>query len=130
VIADTDYITRAIARIYKWMVVITAIGIVPVFIFWGWRGVGGFLAGAAISWVNFRWLKRLVDSLGAGPGGGMAPSARAAIVMGLRYLFLAFAAYVIVRFSILNLQALLAGIFVAAGAVVFEVIFELVYARN
>ena len=42
--------------------------------------VAGFLAGAAASWFNFRWLKQLVDSLGSPETGrrpqGSLPSGR------------------------------------------------------
>ena len=61
----------------------------------------------------------------------MPPSRkRVAILAGLRYLILGGAAYVIVRFTPISLPAALAGLFVAAGAVIVEILFELVYART
>jgi hypothetical protein len=123
-----DFFAGAIARIYRWMALAAAAGAVAALVLAGWPGAVGFLLGAAISWLNFRWLKRLVDSLGAGPGA--PPRARAAVFLGLRYALLALVAYVILRFSVLNLPALLGGIFVAVAAVILEIIFELLYARN
>jgi hypothetical protein len=58
------------------------------------------------------------------------PRPRAAVFLGARYALLALVAYVILRFSVLNLPALLGGIFVAVAAVILEIIFELLYARN
>lgn len=123
-----DFFAGAVARIYRWMALAAAVGTAAALALGGWPGAGGFLLGAAISAVNFHWLKRLVDALGAGTG--KAPRARAAVFLGLRYGILALVAYVILRFSVLSLPALLGGIFVAPAAVILEIIFELLYARN
>ena len=94
----------------------------------GWRAGGGFLLGAAASYLNFRWLKRLVDALG-GAAGGRPPRARVAVFLGLRYVLLALGAYVILKSSAFSLPAALAGLFVSVAAVIVEIVFELVYAR-
>ncbi len=94
-------------------------------LFWrGWRWALAYLLGAAASYLNFRWLKRVVDAL----GGALSarPSPKFAILIGLRYLLLGGGGYVIVNFTTLNLKAALTGLFVPVAAVIVEIIFELV----
>jgi hypothetical protein len=55
---------------------------------------------------------------------------RVAVLAGLRYALLGGGAYVILRFSSVSVTATLAGLFVAVAAVIVEICFELVYARN
>ena len=89
----------------------------------------GFLLGALISYLNFRWLKRTVDALGD-LSGGKPPRARVAVFLGLRYLLLGLGAYAILRFSEISLTAALVGLFVPTLAVILEILFELIYART
>lgn len=125
-----DFFAGAVRRIHLWMAITAVAGTAAGLVLGGWPGAGGFLLGAAISWLNFRWLKRLTDSLGAATASGSPPRARAAVFLGLRYALLALVAYVILRFSVLSLTALLGGIFVSVAAVILEIVFELLYARN
>lgn len=123
-----DFFAGAITRIERWMAATAVAGTAAAVFLGGWRAAGGFLLGAVLSWLNFHWLKRLVDSLGAASGN--PPKARAAVFLGLRYALLALIAYAILKLSALSLPALLAGFFVAVAAVIFEIIFELAYARD
>ena len=84
------------------------------------------LAGAIASYLNFRWLKQIVEALGG--SGGRQPRARTAVLAGLRYGLLAAGAYGILNFSALSLRAALAGLFVSVAAVILEILFELLYA--
>src|SRR5579863_5363764 len=90
----------------------------------GWRWGLAYLLGAAASYLNFRWLKRVVDVL----GGALTarPSPKFAILIGLRYLLLGAGGYAIVNFTSLSLPAALTGLFVPVAAVIGEIIFELV----
>lgn len=124
---DPEFFARATRRIERWVAALALSGAAAALIWGGWRAAGGFALGAAISWLNFRWMKRLVDALGGGPA---RPRGRVAMLFGLRYLILASGAYVILRFSAMSLPALFAGIFVAVAAVLAEIVFELLYARN
>jgi hypothetical protein len=83
-----------------------------------------YLLGAAASYLNFRWLKRVVDAL----GGALTarPSPKFAILIGLRYVLLGAGAYAIVNFTSLSLPAALIGLFVPVAAVIMEIVFELV----
>ena len=100
---------------------------------WRWPSADGapradFLLGAAASYLNFRWLKRVVDALGKAAEGD-PPRPRMAVFLGLRYVLLALGAYVILKGSVISLPAALAGLFVSVAAVILEILFELVYAR-
>ncbi len=119
---------RAIGRIHVAIACLSAAGALAATLYGGWRWGLGFLTGAAASWVNFRWLKQLVDSLGSAVE-GRRPRSRVAVLFGLRYVLLAAGAYVILNFSALSVAAALIGLFVPAAAVILEILFELVYAR-
>jgi hypothetical protein len=94
----------------------------------GWRWALAFLLGAAASYLNFHWLQKVVDALGAKLAA--KPSPKFAILIGLRYLLLGAGAYVIVNFTSLSLPAALVGLFVPVAAVMVEIVIELVYASS
>ena len=96
-------------------------------IFLGWRWGLGYILGAAAGYLNFRWLKKLVDSLGEAAS-GKPPRARVAVFLGLRYLLLGAGGYVILNFSALSMAAAAVGLFVPVAAVILEILFELIYA--
>ncbi len=85
----------------------------------GWRAGLGFAVGAAASGFSFwRW-KAVVEGLGPAPG-------RASYGRWIgRFLLIAAAAYVIVKYLVVNIVAVLAGLLVAAAAVIFEIVFQL-----
>jgi hypothetical protein len=123
--AETDDIFhRTAARVMRTMLLVAVIGSL-VALWRGWRYGAAFAIGAWASWLNFRWLKRFV--MGLGPGG--KPSGFM-LFFALRYLLLAGAAYVILRYSKLSLPAMLAGLFVSLAAVTIEVLIQLAYARR
>jgi hypothetical protein len=117
---------RALERIAKASFVIAMAGLVAAAVLRGWTWAAGFALGAAVSWLNFRWLKQVVSALG-----DMRPTRkRVAILAGLRYALLGGGAYVILRYSSVSVTATMLGLFVSVAAVIVEICFELVYARN
>ncbi len=117
-----DY-DRAARRIGRSMLVIGALGTVAALVAGGTKWGAGFLFGAGLSLLNFRFLRRLVESLGSGEtpyGAGF---------LGFRYLLLGGGGYVILRYSPINMTAVLAGLFVLIAAVFVEVIFEVAYGK-
>jgi hypothetical protein len=122
---DERFLERAVARIWKAMFLIAAAGAIGAFL---WRGLdwgAGFALGSVVSWLNFRWLKQLVYTLG-----GDRARPRTAVRLALRYVLLGGGAYVILKYSLVSQPAALAGLFVSVAAVIVEILFELVYARS
>ena len=109
------------ARIGRMLAAIAVAGTLAAFFTSGWKAGTGFLLGSAISAVNFRWLRRLVETLGG-------TLQRHTLVMAFRFLLLAGLLYVIVRFTPISLPAVLAGVFVMTAAVIMEAVIEIVYA--
>ncbi len=121
---ELDY-ERAASRIGRNMAMIAATGTVAALAWRGWNWGAGFLLGSLISWLNYRWLRALVDALG-----GVKRPQRRGIRIALRYMLLGAGAYAIVRFSSINPPAVIAGVFVLTAAVFVEAIFEIAYARK
>jgi hypothetical protein len=123
---DQVFLDRALGRIHILIVSLSIGGLAAAATYGGWKWACGFLLGAGASWLNFRWLKQLANSL-AQAALRQRPKARVAVFLGLRYLLLAAGGYVILNYSTLSLQAGLIGLFVPAGAVILEILFELIY---
>jgi hypothetical protein len=118
----------ALARIRRFMLGISGLGVLLCGWFWGWPGLLGFLIGAGISYVNHRWLERMVDALGerittehSGERGGLL-----VVRALLRYVSIAVASYVIFKVSRAGLFGFLAGVCLPVAAVACEVGVELV----
>ena len=122
---DENYLARAVGRMHVSMAVMSVTGVVALLMWQGWRWGLGFALGAAASWLNFRWLKKLVDSLGHAASGKRLKN-RTAILLGLRYVLMAGAGYAILNFSEISLTAALVGLFVSAAAVVIEILYQLI----
>ena len=121
-IPDDEFYERVTSRIFRVTLVIAGAGTLAALAWRGWRVGAGFALGAAISWINFRWLKHAVDSLS-----GKRARPRLAVLAGFRYLLLGGVAYVILSYSSISLRATLAGLFVSVTAVIAEIFFEVVY---
>lgn len=122
--SDSALAARAHQRIGRIMMVLSIAGVMAAFSIYGPAAGAGFLAGAAMSVVNFRWLKQSVDSLGPGAG-----RKRGAVLFAIRYAVFGATAYVIVKYFEVSLQALLIGLLVSIAAVIIEIVYELIYAR-
>lgn len=121
--ADDLLYRTAVRRITRFSGILAFAGTVLSAAQWGWRGAAGFAFGALASWLNFRWIKRLVDSLGEAPKTRRA--AAFAVLLGLRYLLLGAAGYVMLKFFGVNLLATLAGLLSVVAAVIFEALYQL-----
>jgi len=96
--------------------------------FFGLPGLLGFLVGAGISYVNHRWLERMVAALGERITTSHSRERGGLLVLRamLRYVSIALAAYVIFRVSRTGLYGFLAGICLPIAAIACEVGVELV----
>ena len=117
----------ALARIRKYMVVVSAVGLAVCLVFFRWPVAAGFLVGAIISYVNHRWLERAVDALGERITTGESKERGGGIVFraALRYAFIAIGAYVIFNVSLVGLYGYLGGICLPIAAVACEVAVEI-----
>ena len=126
-----SWVDQAFRRIYQGMAVLGVAGTLVFLVWKGWRWGLGFAFGAALSALNFHWLKGAVDVLVAkfsqspSPIPHLPSPKRAAARFGLRYGLLALAGYVIFATSLANLTAFLAGLFVFVAAVLVEMVYQL-----
>jgi hypothetical protein len=97
---------------------------------YGWRAASGLAVGAALAWVNYRWLKQAVD-VAARLSAGQAEASKIRIPKRVyakffgRFALLLAAAYAILSRSWLPAAAILAGLFTLVAAVLVELIYEL-----
>jgi hypothetical protein len=122
---DEQHLASAVERIWKAMFAIGAAGAIGLSVWRGWTWGAGFALGCVISALNFLWLKKVATVLGSG-----AAKPLSAVFLGMRYVILGAGAYVILKYSAISLSAMFWGLFVAVAAVVWEILFELIYARN
>jgi hypothetical protein len=91
----------------------------------GWQWALGFFLGATASYFNFRHLSGIVKHLGTPQSQGKI-SSMAWVLFRLVLLF--GGAFVIIKWTRVNLYAICAGLFVPAAAVILEAILERTYA--
>ncbi len=124
---NEQFTAAALRRIYIGMGVLGLAGSAAALLWKGWRFGAGFAVGAALSGLNFHWLKGAVDALAAAAR-LPTPRIRAKRVVAkfvLRYALIGAMAYAIFRTSLVSLGAFLAGLFVFVAAVLAEMIYEL-----
>jgi small-conductance mechanosensitive channel len=120
------FYTGAIGRITALMPVL---GVLGTAVLWWYRGrflALGFVAGGAIAYVNFYWLKRVVHALVERAARG-APRGHTHGVIArflVRYALIAVAAYAILSFSVGSFHGLLAGLFLPVAAIMCEAAYE------
>jgi hypothetical protein len=132
--SDSIYIT-AVQRI-EWMTLMFGLaGAGFVFLRWGWRAGAGVALGAALAWLNFRWLKQGVNALvristpRADSQFARVPRSVYAKFFG-RFALLLLVVYVILSRSWLPVAAVLGGLFAVVAAVMIELMWELVRTRR
>ena len=113
-------------RVAKIIVALTIVGSGLAGVLGGWTWAAGFLIGGAASYFNYRNLVRVVEGLGRPESTGRI-GAFAWVL--LRLILLAAGAFVIIRFTQINIIAAFAGLAVPVVAIILETILELTYAR-
>ena len=122
--SEDQFYRLSIRRIVRLMVAIGAAGALYAGIARGWRWGVGFAMGAAVSGLSFwRWSK-VVEGLGEEKTGGRP------LRWVIRFGLIAAVAYVTITYSGLSVVAALLGLLVAAMAVVFEIVFQLISSGN
>ena len=114
---------RGIRRITWFILTLGIAGAILLTPFKGFRFGLGFLVGAGFSYLSFwRW-QRVLEAIGP------SYKPQSSWMLMLRILLLIALAYVIIRVLELSIAAAGLGLLVSAGAVIIEIIYELIYAR-
>jgi hypothetical protein len=117
---------QAIARVPKWMLALTVIGVAVAGRMGGVAYAGPFLVGAAASYFNFRLIEKAVNKLGeAAKANPERPPRRAGFGMFIQFAVFVLGAFVILRVSGFSLLAAFSGFLVCPAAAILELIFEL-----
>ena len=123
--AGSDYYAAAERRIWRLQLLLAALGTAGAWWLAGWGGAAGFAVGAAVSSVNFLWLKQAVDAV-VEKSGGRKQRLLVAKFVG-RYALIGLAAYGILRYTAWDIKALLAGLFLFVAAILAEIFLELLH---
>jgi hypothetical protein len=122
-----EFYEQALGRMTRIAAALGAAGAIGAVAARGLRPAAGFLIGAIISLINFRWWVGLAGAIG---GSAKPPLRGSAAILGLRYVLVAGVVYAIVKILEITLVAVLAGMFVSVAAVILEILYELIYARK
>ena len=119
---SADFYDQALRRIKALTLVVGLAGTAVIFLLRGRNEAVGFLAGSAVSYLNFELLSGLAGIMGASgskqKGWGL--------LIAFRYAILGVAGYVIVRVLGITPVAVLAGLLAAFAAVLLEILYELI----
>ena len=134
--AESDSIYVAAEHRIEWMTLAFGLaGAVFVLVRWGVRPAAGVALGAALAWLNFRWLKQGVTAL-VKLSTAQANSEHARVPVSVyakffgRFALLLVVVYVILSRSWLPVAAVLGGLFAVVAAVMIELMWELVRTRR
>jgi len=90
----------------------------------------GFLAGAVLSWINFRWLKQGVDQLLENARSAQPTPKRAApaaiFKYFLRYALIGLSLYATFRLDLLEVFGFFSGLVLLVGAVLVECVLQVI----
>jgi hypothetical protein len=108
------------------MLVLAVIFSVGAWLWFGWPTGLGLVSGCAIAYLNFHWLKRVVNALAEGVTlpGRCPPRGGVVLRFVLRYLLAGAAAYALFRLAPAALGGFLAGLFLPVGAILCEAVYE------
>jgi len=134
--ADSDSIYVTAEHRIEWMTLAFGLaGAAFAFARWGWRSGAGVALGAALAWLNFRWMKQGVTAL-VKISTAQANSEHARVPLSVyakffgRFALLLAVVYVILSRSLLPVAAVLGGLFAVVAAVMIELMWELVRGRH
>jgi ATP synthase I chain len=132
--AEGGFGASNLRRVEYWTAAFAAVAALVAAVRWGWLQAVGVLAGATISWLNFRWLKQGVGNLAAlataqaGAERVHIPKSTYAKFFG-RFVLLLVILYVILSRPGWPGAAVLCGLFAVVAGVVAEMVHHLVAGR-
>ena len=121
-----QFFANDVRRIPKFLLVISALALLPVAWVFGVPAAGGFAAGALVSWFNFRALARGVEALSDRIVEQHSRERGHVVVMRflLRYLLVAAIGYVIFKSSLGAFRGFLFGVCAPVAAMLMEAAYE------
>jgi hypothetical protein len=135
-VAESDSIYVAAEHRIEWMTLAFGLaGAALTLLRWGWRPGAGVALGAALAWLNFRWLKQGVTAI-VKVSTAQRNSEHARVPVSIyvkffgRFALLLVVVYVILSRSWLPVAAVLGGLFAVVAAVMIELMWELVRTRR
>ncbi|HJY85876.1 MAG TPA: ATP synthase subunit I [Candidatus Acidoferrales bacterium] len=127
------YSYRAAELRIEWLTLgLGAAGAVSAGLRWGWREAAGVALGAALSWINYRWLKQAITAMAQlSSAQANAPRVRlpASVYVKFlgRFVLLVGVVCVILAGSLVPGRAVLVGLFAVVAAVLVEMIYLLLF---
>jgi hypothetical protein len=117
---------KALPRIFRILLIISLLSLVPAWSRYGWVGAVGFAAGALVSGLNFRALQRSVEALADRIVNLHSQEKGRRIVFRflLRYALVATVAYAIFNSSALAFRGFLVGLCLPVAAMMIEAALE------
>jgi hypothetical protein len=127
---DESFYAAAERRIEYFTLAIGAVAAVAAIVHWNVKAGTGVAAGAALSWINYRWMKQGIAALArlsTAQAGAEKPRVPATVYLKFlgRYALLIVAAYAILRGFSLPATSFIAGLFAVVAAVLVEMIGQL-----
>ncbi|HYL78355.1 MAG TPA: hypothetical protein VEU96_29460 [Bryobacteraceae bacterium] len=118
---DQAFYEGVLRRIRRIIIILGISGAIILTAWKGWRYGGGFLIGAAASYISFwRW-QRVVESVGT------EIKRRAPWLLAIRFIVLIAAGFVIIEVTGVNQGAALGGLLLPGAAATIEIIYQLIY---
>lgn len=131
--AESDSIYVAAEHRIEWMTLAFGLaGAAFTLLRWGWRPGAGVALGAALAWLNFRWLKQGVTAI-VKVSTAQRNSEHARVPVSIyvkffgRFALLLGVVYVILSRSLLPVAAVVGGLFAVVAAVMIELFWELLH---
>lgn len=131
--AESDSIYVAAEHRIEWMTLAFGLaGAALTLLRWGWRPGAGVALGAALAWLNFRWLKQGVTAI-VKVSTAQRNSEHARVPVSIyvkffgRFALLLGVVYVILSRSLLPVAAVVGGLFAVVAAVMIELLWELLH---
>ena len=120
------FLGGAVGRIRHAMLLLGALATLIAWSIWGWKVAAGVLLGCIVSYVNFHWLERALNSLAERitTVGSKVSSTGTVFRFLLRYVFIGIGAYVIFKGSADGLYGFLGGLSLTVAAILCEAAYE------
>jgi predicted Kef-type K+ transport protein len=120
------FYARALDRIRRCMIGLAMILTPTAYLRFGWRAALGFALGCGTAYLNFDWLKRVVQAMADRiTQSGTRESGRGIVIrFALRYLLVGAGCYVILKSWSAGLGAFLAGLALPVAAIACETAYE------